>query len=95
MPFDPNFHQAMFEIDDPSAPAGTVVQEMQRGYTIFDRLLRPSMVGVAKGGAKRAPAEAPAAEGEEAGEESEKTGSATSAYEKHGGPTGSKVDKEL
>ena len=50
--FDHNLHQAMFEIDDPLQPAGLVVQEVQRGYTIYDRLLRPAMVGVSKGGPK-------------------------------------------
>ena len=59
--FDHNFHQAMFEIEDADQPAGTIVQEVQRGYVIHDRLLRPSMVGVTKGGPKAAaPAEAPA-----------------------------------
>jgi len=46
--FDPHFHQAMFEVPDPSAPAGTVVQVMQAGYVIGERCLRPAMVGVAK-----------------------------------------------
>ena len=50
--FDPNFHQAMFEIPDPSVPSGTVVQVVQAGYTIGDRVLRPALVGVSKGGAK-------------------------------------------
>ncbi len=54
--FDPNFQQAMFEVPDASVPAGTVVQVMQAGYTIGERVLRPAMVGVAKGGAKAAPA---------------------------------------
>ena len=59
--FDPNLHQAMFEIPDPSVPAGTVVQIMQPGYTIGDRVLRPALVGVSKGGPKaQAAAEAPA-----------------------------------
>lgn len=59
--FDPNRHQAMFEIPDPSVPAGTVLQVMQSGYSIGDRVLRPALVGVAKGGPKAAPAgEAPA-----------------------------------
>lgn len=44
---DPNFHQAMFELPSDE-PAGTVVQEMQSGYMIKDRLLRPALVGVAK-----------------------------------------------
>lgn len=50
--FDPNFHQAMFEVPDPQVPAGTVVQVVQTGYAIGDRVLRPAMVGVSKGGAK-------------------------------------------
>jgi molecular chaperone GrpE len=48
--FDSNFHQAMFEVPDSGKPAGTVVQVLQAGYTIHDRLLRPALVGVAKGG---------------------------------------------
>ncbi|MEJ0072148.1 MAG: nucleotide exchange factor GrpE [Pseudomonadota bacterium] len=47
--FDPNFHQAMFEVPNSGQEAGTVVQVLQPGYLIFDRLLRPAMVGVAKG----------------------------------------------
>lgn len=54
--FDPNFHQAMYEVPDASVPSGTVVQVMQAGYTIGERVLRPALVGVAKGGAKAAPA---------------------------------------
>jgi len=53
--FDPNFHQAMYEVPDPSVPAGTVVQVVQAGYTIGDRVLRPALVAVSKGGAKVAP----------------------------------------
>jgi molecular chaperone GrpE len=48
--FDPHRHQAMFEVPDPSRPEGTVVQVVQTGYAIGDRVLRPAMVGVAKGG---------------------------------------------
>lgn len=48
MPLDPNQHQAMMEIPTADAEAGTVIQEMQSGYMIKDRLLRPAMVGVAK-----------------------------------------------
>jgi molecular chaperone GrpE len=59
--FDPNMHQAMFELPDQSVPAGTVVQVMQPGYKIGERVLRPAMVGVAKGGPKPpASGEAPA-----------------------------------
>jgi molecular chaperone GrpE len=50
--FDPNFHQAMFEVPNPNVPANTVVQVVQPGYSIGDRVLRPAMVGVAKGGPK-------------------------------------------
>lgn len=48
--FDPNLHEAMFELDDPGQPAGTVVQVLASGYTIADRLLRPAQVGVSRGG---------------------------------------------
>src|SRR4051794_25867928 len=54
--FDPNFQQAMYEVPDASVPPGTVVQVVQAGYTIGERVLRPALVGVAKGGAKAAPA---------------------------------------
>ena len=46
--FDPNFHQAMMEIEDNNKEPGTIIQEIQKGFTIKDRLLRPSLVGVAK-----------------------------------------------
>jgi molecular chaperone GrpE len=48
--FDPHMHQAMFEVPDPTKPEGTVVQVVQEGYAIGDRVLRPAMVGVSKGG---------------------------------------------
>jgi len=51
--FDPNFHQAMLEIEDDAKEAGTVVQEIQKGYMMKDRLLRPSLVGVTKKRAKK------------------------------------------
>ena len=54
--FDPNRHQAMYEIEDASVPAGTVVQVMQAGYLIGERMLRPALVAVAKGGGKAPPA---------------------------------------
>jgi molecular chaperone GrpE len=59
--FDPNFHQAMYEVPDPQVPAGTVVQVVQTGYAIGERVLRPAMVAVSKGGAKAASAPEPAA----------------------------------
>ena len=46
--FDPNFHQAMMEIEDSAKEPGTIVQEIQKGYMMKDRLLRPSLVGIAK-----------------------------------------------
>ena len=52
--FDPNRHQAMFEVPDTEVPSGTVVQVVQSGYVIGDRVLRPALVGVAKGGPKAA-----------------------------------------
>jgi molecular chaperone GrpE len=59
--FDPNLHQAMLEIPDESVSAGTVVQVMQPGYTIGERVLRPALVGISKGGPKaQAPADAAA-----------------------------------
>ena len=50
--FDPNLHEALFEVPDESVPAGTVVQVIESGYTIGDRVLRPAKVGVSKGGPK-------------------------------------------
>ena len=55
-PFNAEFHQAMMEIEDPSVPAGTVLQVVQAGYMIGERILRPALVGVAKGGARPAAA---------------------------------------
>ncbi len=54
--FDPNCHQAMYEVQNPDVPEGTVVDVMQAGYTIGDRCLRPALVAVAKGGPKAAAA---------------------------------------
>ncbi|MBN8939488.1 MAG: nucleotide exchange factor GrpE [Rhizobiales bacterium] len=57
--FDPNLHQAMFELPNPELPNGTVVQTVQAGFVIGERVLRPALVGVSKGGPKTAPATAP------------------------------------
>ena len=54
--FDPNVHQAMFEVPNPAVPAGSVVEVVAPGYMIGERVLRPAMVGVSKGGPKTAPA---------------------------------------
>nr|CAD6426898.1 nucleotide exchange factor GrpE [Rhizobium sp. Q54] len=64
--FDPNYHQAMFEIPNAEVPNNTVLQVVQTGYTIGERVLRPAMVGVSKGGPKAESAAANAAEGEKA-----------------------------
>lgn len=74
-PFDPNLHQAMQEVENPDVPSGTVIQVVQEGYIMADRLLRPAMVIVAKGGPKR---EAPAPSSE-AGDSSSAEGIDTSA----------------
>ena len=50
---DPNFHQAMIEIEDDTKEPGTIIQEIQKGFTIKDRLLRPSLVGVSKKASKK------------------------------------------
>ncbi|MGE4279906.1 MAG: nucleotide exchange factor GrpE [Magnetospirillum sp.] len=55
--FDPNLHQAMMEMEDPTQPEGTVVMVMQQGYQLHERLLRPALVGVSKGGPKTPPGE--------------------------------------
>ena len=52
-PFDANLHQAMQEVERTDVPSGTVVQVMQEGYMMAERLLRPAMVLIAKGGPKR------------------------------------------
>ena len=51
--FDPNLHQAMMEIENDNLDEGTVVQEIQTGYMMYERLLRPAMVGVSKKSKKR------------------------------------------
>ena len=53
--FDPHLHQAMFEVPDAKVPSGFVVQVIQPGYMIADRVLRPALVGVSKGGPRAAP----------------------------------------
>lgn len=57
---DPHSHEAMFEVPDPETPSGTVVQVLQAGYRLHDRLLRPAQVGVAKGGPAPEPQAQPA-----------------------------------
>ena len=61
--FDPNVHQAMFEVPNADVPAGSVVQVVQPGFMIGDRVLRPALVGVSKGGPKGPPAGTESASG--------------------------------
>lgn len=70
--FDPNFHQAMFEVPNPDIPANTVTQVVQPGYSIGERVLRPAMVGVSKGGPKATAANGNAPEPGPVNEQAEK-----------------------
>jgi molecular chaperone GrpE len=62
--FDPNVHQALFEVPDANIPAGSVVQVIQPGFMIGERVLRPALVGVSKGGPRTAPVESSSSNGE-------------------------------
>ena len=86
--FDHNRHEAMFEVDDASKPAGTVVQAVETGFMLHDRLLRPAKVGVSKGGAKET-----AANAEEPETVVSKEGQ--TAYEDKGEEPGTQLDEEL
>jgi len=68
---NPHHHEAMFEVPDPEQPSGTIVQVVQPGYLLHDRLLRPARVGVAKGGPAAKPAAEAAAEIEAAANDDE------------------------
>jgi molecular chaperone GrpE len=71
--FDPNLHQAMYEVPDPSVPSGTVAQVVQAGYTIGERVLRPALVAVTKGGPKAAAAPANDNAGDQTTEDGRRT----------------------
>jgi len=86
--FDHNLHEALFEMDDASKPPGTVVQVVETGYVLKDRLLRPAKVGVSKGGAKET-----AANAEEPETVASKEGQ--TAYEDRGEEPGTQLDEEL
>lgn len=77
--FDPNRHQAMFEVERPDVPSGTVVQVVQAGSLIGDRVLRPALVGVAKGGPK--PGETAAVAGDGGGDDATGAGTGSSGPE--------------
>jgi molecular chaperone GrpE len=87
--FDPYLHEAMFEIEDKDKTAGTVVQELEAGYVMHNRPLRPAKVAVAKGG----PAPAPNQGAAQGGPVPSQTPSA--AYERPAGETGTKLDEQL
>jgi molecular chaperone GrpE len=85
--FDPNLHQAMYEVPDSSLPNGTVAQVVQPGYMIGERILRPALVGVAKARPKPpAPPPAEAAKAEERAEELADEHVETSANDNTGEP---------
>ena len=86
--FDHNFHEALFELEDTSVPSGTVLQVMEQGYVLHDRLLRPAKVVVSRGGPKEDPENGDAEPAEAAGD------TAAKAYEKPAA-TGAQVDEEL
>lgn len=88
--FDPNLHEAMFEMEDKARPAGTVVQVVEAGYLLNDRLLRPAKVVVTKGGPARAAGEASRTDG---GKGQPRGGS--DAYDKPGPGAGGNVDQQL
>lgn len=87
--FDPYLHEAMFEIEDKEKTSGTVVQELEAGYVMHTRPLRPAKVAIAKGGPPPALNQSPTSIPAEAGEK--KTG----AYDRPAGETGTKLDEQL
>jgi len=89
--FDPQYHEAMFEYEDPSKPAGSIGQILEVGYTLHGQSLRPAKVGVTKGGPKFEPKAAPAAG---AGDAADKSAGGT-AYEDAGKQSGANIDEEL
>jgi molecular chaperone GrpE len=92
--FDPNLHQAMYEVPDPSLPNGTVAQVVQAGYMIGDRVLRPALVGVAKARPKPPPAPPEAtAKAEELAEDLADEHGETSANDNAGEPAPDIVDE--
>lgn len=91
--FDPNVHEAMFEYEDASQPAGTIGQVIEPGYMIHERPLRPAKVGITKGGPK--PETAPAAVSEGPNAEGAADSQGATAYESTGGAPGGQLDEEL
>lgn len=93
--FDPQIHEAMFEFEDPSKPAGSVGQVLEVGYSLHGQPLRPAKVGVTKGGPKESAAPTPS---EQTMKEADAEGGQSSggnAYEDQGKPSGTNLDEEL
>jgi molecular chaperone GrpE len=98
--FDPHVHEAMYEVPDESVPHGTVVHVLERGFMIHDRPLRPSRVGVSRGGPRERHPEAPTLENGTPNAEGEPfAASGATAYEnkgeQDGGSAGSRYDEKL
>ena len=103
--FDQQIHEAMFEFDDPSKPAGTIGQVMEPGYTLHGQPLRPAKVGVTNGGPKAAPKDAAGPTGtaptpsatvqDDVDASANSKASGDNAYEADGKPSGSHLDEEL
>jgi molecular chaperone GrpE len=94
--FDPNKHQAMFEVDDKDVAEGTIVEVVQAGYVIADRILRPAMVGIAKGGEKqkRSEKEAPEPAHQAANDDSAEADAETKGKKRAEPKKGAKVQKK-
>ena len=92
--FDHNIHEAMFELDDPSKPMGTVVQVVETGYMLKDRLLRPAKVGVSKGGPVLDKDDSDDVQASET-KPQEDIPEKKTAYEGPGSETGAQLDEEL
>lgn len=93
-PFDPHFHEALFEIPNADVPNSTVLQVLSQGYTLKERILRPARVGVSRGGPKAAPAAASLADVQA------RARTSAEAYEQPseataGAAAGSRVDESL
>jgi len=92
--FDPMLHEAMFEIEDPQTPAGTIAQVLEVGYMLHDRTLRAAKVGITRGGPKSVPTADSTPDGDEsAAADPLREGQAR--YESKGAEPGSQVDQEL
>ena len=90
--FDPYLHEAMYEIEDKGTPSGTVVQELEAGYVMHNRSLRPAKVAIAKGGPLPAQTQSPGSPANQNAETGEKK---AGAYDRSAGETGTKLDEQL